>query len=160
MVGSWLIPRYLDPFDICPFIGRERYFDNFNRLNHRPEVFIINSRNSTDKDLSEVPKLIESCPEIIDNEKEFRIKMDVSLFAPSELKTSINGKCLIVEGEHEEKDEGYGTIKRSFIRKYALPKGITEKNITCELTKDGILTVGGIKDEIEKVKNISIKCNK
>lgn len=45
-----------------------------------------------------------------------------------------------------------------FVRKYGLPEGLKEENVTSELSKEGILTVGGSKLAIEadKAKNVPI----
>ena len=46
-----------------------------------------------------------SAPEIINDEKNFAVKMDVSQFKPEELKVNLDGRVLTVEGTHESKDE-------------------------------------------------------
>uniref|UniRef100_A0A0N5BP74 SHSP domain-containing protein n=1 Tax=Strongyloides papillosus TaxID=174720 RepID=A0A0N5BP74_STREA len=152
MADRWMRPFSRDPFFISPFNEARRFFDDFDRA-------IMNSHFWSNKSFIETHKFGESCPEIINNDKEFKIKMDVSHFSPDELKVTVKDKCLQIEGKHEEKNDKYGSIQRMFVRKYALPEGLVEDNVTSELSKDGILTVGGSKLAIEgdKTKNIPIE---
>ncbi|CEF70448.1 Protein lethal(2)essential for life [Strongyloides ratti] len=108
----------------------------------------------------EIPKLIETCPEIINNDKEFKIEMDVSLFSSDDLKVTIKDKFLQVDGNHKEKNDNYGTIQRSFTRKYLLPSDVDTENIVSKLTNDGVLTIEGTKIFSNGNKTISIECNK
>ncbi|CEF70453.1 Protein lethal(2)essential for life [Strongyloides ratti] len=150
MADRWMSPFSRDPF-FSPFSGMRRFFDEMDRA-------MMENRYWVNKSLTETHKFAEPCPEVINNDKEFRIKMDVSHFAPNELKVTVKDNFLQVEGKHEEKSDNYGTIQRMFVRKYGLPEGLKEENVTSELSKEGILTVGGSKLAIEadKAKNVPI----
>uniref|UniRef100_A0A0N5BEL7 SHSP domain-containing protein n=1 Tax=Strongyloides papillosus TaxID=174720 RepID=A0A0N5BEL7_STREA len=71
------------------------------------------------------------------------LKIDVSKFDISEIKVTIRKDLLIIEGKHGEKDDGYGTIERHFIRKFKIPKGINKEAVKGEISSNGILTIKG-----------------
>ncbi|KAM6964856.1 uncharacterized protein FYW47_007184 [Aplochiton taeniatus] len=71
----------------------------------------------------------------------WRVFLDVSHFAPSEIILRTSGGFLEVEGKHEEKPDEHGFITRCFTRKYQLPTGIDVTKITSTLSGDGILFV-------------------
>lgn len=159
MADRWMTPYYRDPFyaSLMPYENRG-FFGDMDRFDRAMDRMMANTMNWANKSLTESHMFAEPCPEVVDNDKEFRVKMDVSHFAPNELKVSVKDHCLQVEGKHEEKNDKYGTIQRSFIRKYTLPKGMKEENVTSELSKDGMLTVGGSKMAIEdKMKTVPIE---
>uniref|UniRef100_A0A0N5CC31 SHSP domain-containing protein n=1 Tax=Strongyloides papillosus TaxID=174720 RepID=A0A0N5CC31_STREA len=158
MFNDWLTPYNRNPMvnTVAPWGG---YFNEFDRLDRDMNRMMMNTMNWANKTLNETHRFGELCPEVVDNDKEFKVKMDVSHFNPNELKVTVKDNYLQVEGDHEEKSDKYGTIKRSFVRKYALPKGLNEENVKSELTKDGMLTVGGSKLALEekKGKNVPIE---
>ncbi|CAK5105256.1 unnamed protein product [Meloidogyne enterolobii] len=69
------------------------------------------------------------------------VSMDVSAFAPEDLKVSIVGNQLVVEGKHGEKSDALGSIERHFIRKFTLPRNAHPDLVQSNLTADGHLTV-------------------
>lgn len=71
----------------------------------------------------------------------FQVSMDVQHFQPNELTVKIVDQTIIVEGKHDEKEDGHGFISRQFVRKYQLPKGFKAEEVTTSLSSDGILTV-------------------
>uniref|UniRef100_A0A0N5AD55 SHSP domain-containing protein n=1 Tax=Syphacia muris TaxID=451379 RepID=A0A0N5AD55_9BILA len=79
--------------------------------------------------------------QILDDDDTFSITIDVSQFAPEELKVNIDNGQLIIEGKHDPKTDQYGQIERHFIRRLPLPKSVKPEAITSELTKEGMLTV-------------------
>uniref|UniRef100_A0A0N5A675 SHSP domain-containing protein n=1 Tax=Parastrongyloides trichosuri TaxID=131310 RepID=A0A0N5A675_PARTI len=150
MADRWMTPFVDSTLSLNPFRETRRWFDDMDRA-------LMSSRYWANKTLAEAQKFAEPCPEIIDNDKEFKIKMDVSHFAPNELKVNVKDNMLQIEGQHEEKSDQYGTIQRMFVRKYTLPKGVREDNVKSELSKDGMLTVGANKLAIEGAKTIPIE---
>ncbi|CEF66573.1 Protein lethal(2)essential for life [Strongyloides ratti] len=160
MNDRWMTPFVRDPLSVCPlgYGGPANLFNEMNMLERK----MMNSLNMVDRNLTNNMELMEPCPEVVNNDKEFRVKMDVSHYGPNELKVTVRDNYLQVEGKHEEKTDKYGTIQRSFVRKYALPKGLTEENVKSELTKNGVLTVGGNKMAIEdkNVKTVPIEYRK
>lgn len=71
----------------------------------------------------------------------FQVSMNVKQFKPNELTVKTIDNCIVVEGKHEEKEDGHGLIARHFVRKYTLPKGYDPKEVASTLSSDGILTV-------------------
>uniref|UniRef100_A0A0N4Z1F3 SHSP domain-containing protein n=1 Tax=Parastrongyloides trichosuri TaxID=131310 RepID=A0A0N4Z1F3_PARTI len=150
MTDRWMTPFLDTAVAYSPFTDARRWFDDIDRA-------LMSSRYWANKSLAEAQRFGEACPEVVDNEKEFKIKMDVSHFAPNELKVNVKDNMLQIEGQHEEKSDKHGTIQRMFVRKYKLPKGVREDNVKSELSKDGVLTVGANKLAIEGAKSIPIE---
>ncbi|XP_011198113.2 heat shock protein 67B1 [Bactrocera dorsalis] len=75
------------------------------------------------------------------NKNGFQVSMNVKQFAPNELTVKTIDNCIVVEGQHEDKEDGHGVISRHFIRKYMLPKGYDPSEVLSTLSSDGILTV-------------------
>ncbi|XP_036340980.1 heat shock protein 67B1 [Rhagoletis pomonella] len=75
------------------------------------------------------------------NKNGFQVSMNVKQFAPNELTVKTIDNCIVVEGQHEDKEDGHGVISRHFIRKYMLPKGYDPNEVLSTLSSDGILTV-------------------
>lgn len=75
------------------------------------------------------------------NDASFRALIDIHQFKPEEVTVKIVDSQLIVEGQHEEKEDGHGLISRKFVRKYNLPKDSDVNAIKSCWSKDGILKV-------------------
>ncbi|KAJ8969099.1 hypothetical protein NQ317_002521 [Molorchus minor] len=71
----------------------------------------------------------------------FQLILDVQQFAPNEISVKTNGKSIIVEGKHEEKEDEHGFISRHFVRRYILPDTHDINGVVSSLSSDGILTV-------------------
>jgi len=67
--------------------------------------------------------------------------LDVSGFAPEDLKVSVIGQQIVVEAKHGEKQDQLGTIERHFIRKFALPRNASPESVVSNLTSDGQLSI-------------------
>ncbi|KAL6722638.1 hypothetical protein Aduo_017745 [Ancylostoma duodenale] len=78
--------------------------------------------------------------EVVNDEKKFGVELDVSHFKPEELQVHLEGRDLTIEGKHEEKSE-HGFIKRSFIRKWALPEDCDLDAVHTQLTDMGHLCI-------------------
>lgn len=76
-----------------------------------------------------------------DTKDGFEIVVDVRNFAPHELtvKTTIN--TVIIQGKHEDRQPGRGSISTEFCRRYTLPPGYNGNDVESELSDDGYLTV-------------------
>lgn len=48
---------------------------------------------------------------------------------------------VVIEGKHEERDDGHGSVQRHFVRKYTLPKEYDMSNVHSSLSSDGVLTI-------------------
>ncbi|CEF70345.1 Protein lethal(2)essential for life [Strongyloides ratti] len=152
--SSSVFPSERDVFS--PFSGVRRIFDEFERVFSYPNY----TRNVQTCDFYKFGE--GSCEEMTNKDGEFSIKMDVSHFAPNELKVDIVDRCLVVEGKHDERNDNCGSIKRMFVRKYLLPSGVKEDDVTSELTRDGFLTIKAKNQEYienNKVRNVPITYN-
>ncbi|PAV78002.1 hypothetical protein WR25_00895 [Diploscapter pachys] len=89
----------------------------------------------------------------------FQATLDVSLFAPEDLKVSVIGNFIVVEAKHDEKQDDFGFIERHFVRKFNLPKGVNPEAVTSNLTADGALTIEALppKKEASPSRTIPIK---
>jgi len=80
--------------------------------------------------------------EIANNPDKLQLKFDVHEYRPEELVVKTNQHALIVEGNHEERDErGEHYSRRSFIRKFALPREVDPNTVVSHLSSDGKLLV-------------------
>lgn len=111
MADRWMTPYYRDPFQssLLPFGGRG-LFGEMDRFDRTMDRMMANTMDWANKTLTESHLFAEPCPEVVDNDKEFKVKMDVSHFAPNELKVCVKDNYLQVEGKHEEKTDKYGTV--------------------------------------------------
>ncbi|EDW40846.1 heat shock protein 23 [Drosophila sechellia] len=71
----------------------------------------------------------------------FQVCMDVSHFKPSELVVKVQDNSVLVEGNHEEREDDHGFITRHFVRRYALPPGYEADKVASTLSSDGVLTI-------------------
>lgn len=73
----------------------------------------------------------------------FQACVDVHHFQPSEITVKTIDHTVIVEGKHEDRDDGLGFVQRHFIRKYVLPKEYDMSQVHSNLSTDGVLTIKG-----------------
>ncbi|XP_053686973.1 protein lethal(2)essential for life-like [Sabethes cyaneus] len=71
----------------------------------------------------------------------FQINLDVQQFSPDEISVKATDHSIIVEGKHDEKQDGHGYIARHFVRRYVLPSDHDPDAIVSSLSSDGILTI-------------------
>ncbi|XP_053614762.1 heat shock protein 67B1-like [Plodia interpunctella] len=92
---------------------------------------------------------------IDDQEDKFKIILDVQHFRPNEISVKVMGKEIIVEGNHEERQDNHGIISRQFKRRYVLPSDSLPELVSSTLSSDGLLTVIASKKAV-KNKDIEI----
>uniref|UniRef100_A0A2K6W7Z9 SHSP domain-containing protein n=2 Tax=Onchocerca TaxID=6281 RepID=A0A2K6W7Z9_ONCVO len=131
---------------MSPFSPRfSRFFDEFRDLDverpffHRPYW--------ADYQFEDAHKLGSGVGEITDDDEHFMVTIDVSQFAPEDLKVSVTDGMVIIEGKHPMIKDQFGEIERQFTRRLTLPKDTKPELITSELTKDGKLTIQTPKKE-------------
>lgn len=73
----------------------------------------------------------------------FQACVDVHHFSPSEISVKTVDNTVIIEGKHEERDDGHGSVQRHFVRKYVLPKEYDMNHVHSNLSTDGVLTIKG-----------------
>ncbi|KAJ6640735.1 Heat shock protein 27 [Pseudolycoriella hygida] len=71
----------------------------------------------------------------------FQVCLDVQQFAPNEISVKTVDNDIVVEANHEERQDEHGYISRQFKRRYTLPKGFDIKDVATQLSSDGVLTI-------------------
>ncbi|KAL3985187.1 Hsp20/alpha crystallin family protein [Acanthocheilonema viteae] len=122
-----------------------RFFDEFRDLDMARPFF--QRPYWTDYQFEDSHKLGSGIGQIIDDDEHYSVTIDVSQFAPEDLKVSVSDGMVIIEGKHPMIKDQFGEIERQFIRRLVLPKGVKPELVTSELTKDGKLTVQTPKKE-------------
>ncbi|GMR46322.1 hypothetical protein PMAYCL1PPCAC_16517, partial [Pristionchus mayeri] len=100
------------------------------------------------------------CSGGVENTREkFAVHVDVSHFEPEEVKVILSGNELTIEGHHEEKSDEYGSMKRSFVRKFHLPEDAHLDSLRSSFSDKGVLSVEAPKKTLEETESrvISIK---
>ena len=76
------------------------------------------------------------------DDTKMEISLDTSQYRPDELKVSVSGGSITVEGKHEEKaEDGTKMVSRQFVRKYSLPPGAKPEDVNSNLSSDGVLVI-------------------
>ncbi|KAK7108838.1 alpha-crystallin B chain-like [Littorina saxatilis] len=94
--------------------------------------------------------------EVVNNDREFRVNMDVHQFRPQEINIKTKDNRLIVNAHHEERPDEHGFIMREFTRQYVLPKDVDPAGLTSSLNRDGVLTLKAPKMALEAPNERSI----
>jgi crystallin alpha B len=115
-----------------------RSLRRFPSLPAGPEVAVVNQ-----------PQVTSGVSEVKNDDNVFQVHLDVSQFAPEEVKVKTVENCVIVEGKHEERADEHGFIMRHFVRRYILPKGVNPETVTSKLAAGGVLTIEAPKAAIE-----------
>lgn len=79
--------------------------------------------------------------DVVNDDAMFGLSLDVSHFRPKELNVDLDGRELTIKGLHTEKTVQFGTIERSFTRRYLLPPGCHSHLIRIHLSDEGLLCV-------------------
>lgn len=74
------------------------------------------------------------------DDKRFSVLLDVTNFAPEEIKVKVVGNELSVSAKHENETEGHFT-SRQFNRHFVLPKDVNMNSVVSRLTDEGKLLV-------------------
>uniref|UniRef100_A0A0N5BVF6 SHSP domain-containing protein n=1 Tax=Strongyloides papillosus TaxID=174720 RepID=A0A0N5BVF6_STREA len=133
------------------FDEAKRFFENADKLMETPLYWTHSKFN----DKHEIDNKVV---QVKDTSSDFSIKMDVSKFAPDELKVDIRGRCLVVKGKCEKTDENSILVKKTFIRSCSLPHHVKIEEISSELSDEGVLTIHQKKDclDNDNIKTIPI----
>jgi hypothetical protein len=80
-------------------------------------------------------------------------------FQPNEITVKTIDNSVVIEGKHEEREDGHGSVTRHFVRRYTLPKEYEMSSVHSSLSSDGVLTIKAplpaIKANGEKIVPIS-----
>ncbi|PAV62800.1 hypothetical protein WR25_23430 isoform B [Diploscapter pachys] len=97
--------------------------------------------------------------QIVNDDKTFGVRMDVSHFRPEQLKVNLDNRMLTIEGEQEDKSE-HGYSKRSFTRKFLLPEDVDVTAVKSHLSEQGVLSIEGPKKAVSAGRAIPIETGK
>ncbi|KAL5290808.1 CRYAB.2 family protein [Megaselia abdita] len=76
----------------------------------------------------------------------FKVHFDVSDFTPEELLVKTVDNVVVIEGKHEEKEDGNCLVSRQFLRKYPIPEGFDPETVRSSYSETGkVLTIKGAK---------------
>ena len=113
-----------------------------------------------------MPKISQTSCDVIDEGKQFRVKMDVPGIKKNEIKLNVTENSLEVSGEHkeesEEKKKNYLTKERSqvsYYRTLPLSENVVASKVKAKLT-DGVLDITLPKSKptkTQKKKSISVQ---
>lgn len=82
---------------------------------------------------------------ILNNQEGFKVNLDVQQFKPEEINVKMIDNFVVVEGNHEEREDEHGFISRKFLRKYKLPDDVDPDAVISKLSSDGVLSIEGAK---------------
>lgn len=84
----------------------------------------------------------------------FKIILNVQQYSPEEITVKVVNCQLVIEGKHEDKQDGNVVLVRQFIRRFILPNYADVDQATSTISSDGILTITVPLTKNEKVINI------
>ncbi|XP_033242756.1 heat shock protein 27-like [Drosophila miranda] len=113
-------------------LGRRRFLPYERSHHHGHPHQLVTRRQSGGGQNSLIPAI---------GKDGFQVCMDVSQFKPNELTVKVVDKTVVVEGKHEEREDGHGMIQRHFVRKYTLPKDFDPNEVVSTVSSDGVLTL-------------------
>ncbi|MEO6666470.1 MAG: Hsp20/alpha crystallin family protein [Nitrospiria bacterium] len=140
-------------------------FKELDELQHRLSTMFGRAPVRKDGGREEAMTLAEWAPlvDIIEEEKEYRIKAELPEMNKSDVKVTVQNDVLTIAGERafEKEDTGrkYHRVERaygSFARSFALPEDADAARVGAEF-KDGILLVHLPKSEEARPKSIEVK---
>ncbi|CAO1310905.1 unnamed protein product [Diamesa serratosioi] len=76
---------------------------------------------------------------------DFQVKIDVASFKPEEISVKVKEQQVIVEGKHEEREDGQGFVTRQFTRRYVVPAEIDLDTISTFVNSTGLMTIRATK---------------
>ncbi|KAL6730638.1 hypothetical protein Aduo_001593 [Ancylostoma duodenale] len=77
---------------------------------------------------------------VTNDESKLAISVPVPQFKPEELRVSLDGRTLTIEGKQEVKEEGAYSM-RCFTRHWVLPEEVDVEQIRSSLTEDGHMAI-------------------
>lgn len=84
---------------------------------------------------------VEKLISITLSDTDYNISLDVSAFKEKEIFVKVKEHEIMVSGEHEERDDGFGFVSRQFTRRFILPDIYDPETISTMLTDNGKLTI-------------------
>ncbi|PIO56459.1 Hsp20/alpha crystallin family protein, partial [Teladorsagia circumcincta] len=136
-----ILPSLLDEV----FSQLEQFDDVFDRIEH------LDDDEQFERTSSSVPRVakterkadvsaMSNLEKVVDQDSKLSFSLDNPEFKPDEVKVSIEGRTLTVEGKREI-TEGSNYTSRSFLHRRTLPENVDVNRIRSTLTEFGQLTI-------------------
>jgi len=107
-----------------------------------PRRWMLPSLNTPLKDFDLFKTKDSELIRVKEDDSKMEVSLDTAQYRPDELKVSVEGGVVSVEGRHEEKaEDGSKMVSRSFSRKYTLPQGARGQDVVSNLSSDGVLVI-------------------
>merc|ERR1712212_514279 len=107
-----------------------------------PRRWMLPSLKSELKDMNLFREKDSEVIRVKEDDKKMEVSLDTSQYRPDELKVSVAGGAITVEGKHEEKaEDGTRMVSRQFVRKYTLPATANPQDVQSNLSSDGVLVI-------------------
>ena len=92
-----------------------------------------------------------------DDRDALEVTFDMAQYRPDELRVSVQGGVLCVEGRHVEGEEGSRKqVVKQFLRRFRMPGGSRAEDVASNLSSDGVLVVTVTKpEEVQEIHQIS-----
>ncbi|EPB66582.1 Hsp20/alpha crystallin family protein [Ancylostoma ceylanicum] len=113
---------------------RLRFYDDlFDGFDHLERALLPLQRFSQDD-------ICQLSDKVTDDQSKLAISVAVPEFKPEELRVSLEGRTLMVEGKQEIEQDGVYS-KRCFTRQWILPEEVDVEQIRTSLTEEGHLAI-------------------
>jgi len=88
------------------------------------------------------PEMSKKMSDIIENEKDFQMKLDVSGYKPEDISVkSVGDRELLIEGKHKADNSAGAAVTQTFTRRFCLPSLANMDSVRTLLSSDGTLTI-------------------
>ena len=104
------------------------------------DYLLASDRSSSpmNETLEQLSKRLGVGERLVPRSDAFEVDLDVAGYAPEEIRVTVKGRILTIEGQHEARSpDGSTSTSRSFSRSYTLPEGIAREAIQSVLLSDG-----------------------
>ncbi|XP_025099080.1 alpha-crystallin A chain-like [Pomacea canaliculata] len=141
LINAFLRDLWSDPWK--EMTGSSRLFDQDFGYVLSPEDMVVPRywRHPMMVPRMQRPPQASGMSEVVNDEKEFRMSLDVKHFKPEEINVKTRDNRVVIEAKHEERPDEHGFIMRQFTRQYVLPKDVDPNAVTSTLSPDGMLTI-------------------
>ncbi|XP_068082407.1 protein lethal(2)essential for life-like [Anabrus simplex] len=82
---------------------------------------------------------------VISEKNGFIVHLDVQQFKPNEIVVKVMNRCVVVEAQHEQREDEHGLVSRHFRRRFSIPDDVDPHMVMATLSSDGILSIGAPK---------------
>lgn len=137
------LPPFLEPSDLDWLDWARKRLASFSwpAYAQSPLLSPLSGQPLAALDQKELKLLTGGVSEVRTGEDRWKIHLDVKHFSPEEITITTKEGYLQISGNHEERQDEYGAVSRSFTRKYKLPQGVDLQHISSSLSAEGVLSV-------------------